>query len=331
MRGEIMFLANSLRDFYANNNSIKLESKRAFLKLFVLFVWGFSVRDYANYNFGKKRIIDIIKEYIPYYRRQYFRGNKDLGAIEILQDKHKTNKYLHQNGIATTKVKYLILKGVVFEIDENCQVVGRVDKIQQGRYVIKPTNQRWGIGIHFVNVEDEVSISECCKLDEIIRTNRENNLLVEEEVLNHPKLMHLSPYSLNTLRIVTVKSNESIRIIFSCIRFSSNKGRIDNWSSGGYAANVDIVTGISQSAVKKVSDSNAEINEISNGFTVPYFSESKKMVIEAHALFKNMKSIGWDVAITKNGPIIVEGNDDWDVILPQKLLQKGIWNALCKE
>ena len=44
------------------------------------------------------------------------------------------------------------------------------------------------------------------------------------------------------------------------------------------------------------------------GFQIPCFDEAKQMVVEACKLSKNIRYIGWDVAITKNGPILVEGN-----------------------
>jgi hypothetical protein len=36
------------------------------------------------------------------------------------------------------------------------------------------------------------------------------------------------------------------------------------------------------------------------------------MVKRLHEYLPQIYSIGWDVAIGTDGPIIVEGNDDWD-------------------
>lgn len=33
--------------------------------------------------------------------------------------------------------------------------------------------------------------------------------------------------------------------------------------------------------------------------------------------FLDLDSIGWDAAITEEGPIYVEGNDNWDIVLVQ--------------
>ena len=41
------------------------------------------------------------------------------------------------------------------------------------------------------------------------------------------------------------------------------------------------------------------------------------MVVELHKVMFRSHSIGWDVAITENGPVIIEGNDRWEISLIQ--------------
>ena len=44
------------------------------------------------------------------------------------------------------------------------------------------------------------------------------------------------------------------------------------------------------------------------GFQLPYFEEVKKVVKEAALESDKILVVGWDVAITDKGPIIIEGN-----------------------
>ncbi len=37
------------------------------------------------------------------------------------------------------------------------------------------------------------------------------------------------------------------------------------------------------------------------------------MVIEAHSQCKELRSIGWDVAITGEGPVLIEGNIHYSI------------------
>jgi hypothetical protein len=45
--------------------------------------------------------------------------------------------------------------------------------------------------------------------------------------------------------------------------------------------------------------------------------ESLETVKRFHNYFKDIHSIGWDIAITEDGPVIIEGNDNWEISLVQ--------------
>ena len=47
------------------------------------------------------------------------------------------------------------------------------------------------------------------------------------------------------------------------------------------------------------------------GRTLPHWPEVKRIAVAAHEEFKTLPSIGWDIAITEDGPVIVEGNSQW--------------------
>ena len=44
------------------------------------------------------------------------------------------------------------------------------------------------------------------------------------------------------------------------------------------------------------------------GYQLPYVKEAIEMVFEAAELVPQVRYVGWDVAVTPNGPIIIEGN-----------------------
>ena len=89
---------------------------------------------------------------------------------------------------------------------------------------------------------------------------------------------------------------------------------------------VDLGTGkMTGSGVdKKLNYSTHSITGIEwDGFAIPYWEEIKEMVLEAALVNDKVNIIGWDVAISKNGPLIIESNrgPGWDLV--QILLQKG--------
>ena len=49
-----------------------------------------------------------------------------------------------------------------------------------------------------------------------------------------------------------------------------------------------------------------------NKTTAEYFSRSRKMIKKYQQSCPFIKAVGWDVAITDDGPVIIEMNDFWD-------------------
>ena len=50
---------------------------------------------------------------------------------------------------------------------------------------------------------------------------------------------------------------------------------------------------------------------------IPYFQEAVREAIKLHNVMYRCHSVGWDIAITENGPIFIEGNGLWEISLLQ--------------
>ena len=46
---------------------------------------------------------------------------------------------------------------------------------------------------------------------------------------------------------------------------------------------------------------------------IPFFKEAVEMAKELHSKLYRIHSVGWDIAITQEGPIFIEGNSRWEV------------------
>lgn len=75
---------------------------------------------------------------------------------------------------------------------------------------------------------------------------------------------------------------------------------------------------------KKLNESEKSITGIKfDGFKIPYWKKIKEMVLKAALVNDKVNLVGWDVAISKNGPLIIEGNRGPGFDLVQILLKKG--------
>lgn len=169
-------------------------------------------------------------------------------------------------------------------------------------------------GGHGVKRENR-SLFSNCTVESIYNSYKNDNyVVVEEEIHQHEEVSKLSLNSVNTLRVITARDeNDNISIPFVVSRISIGDSYKDNTSEGGawcllskdgtvehdYFSNVPILKTFSENPYTGFKFKN---------FKFPFFEEAKNLC-QAAALRCDNHLIGWDVAITKNGPCIIEAND----------------------
>ena len=128
----------------------------------------------------------------------------------------------------------------------------------------------------------------------------------------------------NTLRIVTINKNGKCYVLSSLLRVGTSKtGNVDNWAAGGLAIGIDNATGYLKEygfykPVHGLKESvHPDTGVIFSDFKVPQYKEACELACKAHRAFYNIRAIGWDIAITENGPMFIEGNDNWEISLQQ--------------
>lgn len=151
-----------------------------------------------------------------------------------------------------------------------------------------------------------------------LKNKIEGTYLLQERLTQHPGMARLHPESINTIRLVTFNNQGNIELFFAAIRIGANRRNVDNWNAGGIAVAVDKETGrlreygVQKSCYGKRADVHPDTGITFSGYQIPFYKESVEMVKTVHRYLYGMHSIGWDVAITENGPTLIEANEDWD-------------------
>ena len=110
----------------------------------------------------------------------------------------------------------------------------------------------------------------------------------------------------------------------------------DNLSSGGITAKINVETGVIESdgVSFDITLPDYKVHPVSNmkiqGFRVPYWKEVRQLCVNATSKYGDNKSIGWDVAIKQDGPILIEGNHDWGARVWQMPAGTGLKKILSK-
>ncbi|MGI6329629.1 MAG: sugar-transfer associated ATP-grasp domain-containing protein [Bacilli bacterium] len=135
--------------------------------------------------------------------------------------------------------------------------------------------------------------------------------LIEECIVQHSKLNKMYPGSVNTLRIVTILKNNRVNILFAYLRVG-NGNFVDNMSSGGMLAPIDLKSGIINKPAmdykKNIFKSHPQTKTMFVGFKIPMWRECLDLVIKASKKSDKVCFVGWDVSLTKKGPVLIEGN-----------------------
>ena len=170
------------------------------------------------------------------------------------------------------------------------------------------------------------------KLKEIFKIVLSASFVFQEEVIQHEVLRSINPYCVNSLRIETFTNKDKVsRIMSGILRLGFNDSYIDNVSKGGAYVGIDFEKGVlRKEAVSDFTNGRARTylahpysKIVFEGFALPYFDEVKDLVIKASQLIPQAKVIGWDVAITPTGPLLLEGNELPGMMSPD-IGQKGI-------
>ena len=144
--------------------------------------------------------------------------------------------------------------------------------------------------------------------------------ILEEIVIQHPKMASLCPTSVNTCRIATLMGDKQQGIVYAFLRIGNGKV-MDNVDCGGMAARIDLDSGklLTVGADKQGNTfiKHPMTNTSIIGFTIPFWEEAKAMCLKAAEKVPQMRFIAWDVAITENGPTFIEGNSFPSHAIPQ--------------
>lgn len=152
--------------------------------------------------------------------------------------------------------------------------------------------------------------------DMLWKNLKSSNYIHQEVIQQHPEINKIYSKSINTFRIETyLDKSKVVHLLGSHMRFGSGDSFLDNISQGGFYVNVNLDRGTFQKygLTNMIHGGKAFTSHPDTGFEfedfkIPYFSESVELVKKAARCLSNFVN-SWDIAITQEGPILIEGNN----------------------
>lgn len=220
----------------------------------------------------------------------------DPKYIDLFEDKLKFNsvfkEVLHRDWLDADKADLSELEGFLSRHSE---------------FMAKPYNGMCGKGIEKLKSSD---FDSPMMLREYLKDN--GICLLEEIVVQHSEMNRLHPCSVNTCRVITLLKDKKPYVVAAYLRIGNGK-HVDNFNSGGMVVPVEEDTGkIIYPALNK-SGELFEAHPLTGvpikGFVIPMWDEVCKLAKKAASTVEQVGLVGWDIAVTEKGPLIIEGND----------------------
>ena len=282
--------------------------------------------------------IDAYVDERAYYKiiRNYYRPN---GKHTILSDKitfqqhMKDNKIAGANFLAVLKEGQLLIddeiysdeERIKFELEELLNICGSI--------FIKPTDGIGGRGILKVNKGEQISLEDL---------SMDKDYIIEQTLVQAEELNQINPFCINTLRVITVRLGGEVVVPNCFLRVGIGEAYVDNASLGGIFVTYDIDKNKLGSAAYQLFKNGGKSfakhptsNFIFKDAPLPFNDEVRSLVVNAAKSFENIDLIGWDVALTQDGPVIIEGNDNPHIVGMQitshGLLNSKVYKEVFKE
>ena len=164
-----------------------------------------------------------------------------------------------------------------------------------------------------------------CSLEEIFDVlksqSREGPYLLQRRIFNHVDIRELSGNdTLSSLRVTTCRFPDGrVQVLPFCFLRLPTRADVpvDNLARGAAIAYpFDAATGRLGTGGKYGSFERFDVHPATGqritGYVLPYWRESVDLCRKAHAeVFSTFPTLGWDVAITEQGPVLLEMNIQW--------------------
>jgi hypothetical protein len=297
------------------------------------------VREAARFRSVPSQIIDLVTHKLrlniapyDYYSLEFYKGGKTWDEKRRYVGKHGSTYWpfesnsLRYNALFTNKyVEKLLLKGAGLPTAQLLGVVGddgnvrSQDELREllARWphdlVVKPVSGTHGKKVLVVSRRARGEPSIARDVWNHVSGDLARGFLLEEKLVNTPEIAALYPASLNTFRVVTVKTLDRRWCLAAAyLRVGAGGRAVDNISAGGILVRVDehgrtLAAHRNGHTIETHPDTGARLV----GVQLEGYRAACRLALEASRKVGFVGTVGWDIAATTRGPVVVEANLWW--------------------
>lgn len=281
---------------------------------FCRFAYGFQPDEYEVYDLehkdmaGRRAYISDIDRYRYVYRLN------DIIDVGIYFDKYKTYQKFRP---------YYKREAVRIEAPGDFACFQEFI-LRYPSFVKKRVELSKGDSVALVDMADEKRSAREV-FDALILQGRH---ILEARVIQGPAMNTLNSSSVNTIRVITLNTRHGIEPAFAFLKVGRNGSFVDNGGKGGLLSGIDMETGlIITDGFDEYGNRYAvhpDTQQQFCGFQLPEWPQAIALAKELSAQTPSVRYVGWDLAFTAEGWVVIEGNGGGQFIGPQIVFQRGV-------
>lgn len=266
--------------------------------VFCHFAYGFSADEYFAFQLADKTIQER-KQYISdQYRTKLAIYLNDYFPMEIFLDKYKTYQY-YQDAYKRDVI-------CVFSEKDWDSFSAFYDN--HSSFIKKRVDLARGNSVELISKDPTAE-----KKKELFQSIISSGKCVLEEVIDQAEpLAVFHPASVNTVRMITIWKDGKLDIPYCILRTGRGSAVIDNASAGGISAAIDPKTGVistdGMDERNHIYAKHPDSDVVFKGYAIPEWDTLLDYIKEIVARYPGVVYVGWDLAYSKRGWCLVEGN-----------------------
>ena len=245
-----------------------------------------------------------------YARKKFRKAVQDREYQALFDNKYITDLYLR--GLTKLIPKFL---GIIKPSEFNELYINKVlDTHKCDEIIIKPIEGCHGQDVIKVVRSDNNILIHTNKTEVRLKDFELSEMSIAQEYVHqNSNIEQIYRSSINTIRMHTLltKSND-VLILGSYMRFGMGGNIVDNVGAGGVMVGIKPESGkLGDVGYDHIAEKYFEHPDTKfrfSGFSVPYWEEIKKLAIHIQASTFFYKFLGMDIAVSQNGPVLIELN-----------------------
>lgn len=312
------YIHNYMEMFLTSDQMNDRKYRKKIIKdlILVRFFFGISYEEYFLFDLENKDRA-VWKDYVGLFER-FDSISKICSEEERMLYRNKRNTY--------SMYKQFYKRELISVVDDSDKNAFYSFISRNKSFICKPIQSSCGRRIRIINIDDENNPDELFKA-----LCEDKGSVIEEIIKQDEKMASFHKESVNTVRVTTFYDNGNLIKMFATLRIGVGDSIVDNASAGGISASVDVSNGvvitdgfISHHCRPARYERHPESNALIKGNVIPKWDELMSVIDELVKVNPKQKIVGWDMALTNEGWIMIEANSFPTFTTVQVCNEKGI-------